>query len=104
MTHGLGTGGYSGRPPEAGGVLKVNSGKGDGVFRADSLRAFCEEVFLSCGMAREDASIVADSLVQANLRGVDSHGVARVGSVSSTPAIGEARAASTRRGLSVSSC
>jgi LDH2 family malate/lactate/ureidoglycolate dehydrogenase len=57
----------------------VNSGKGDGVFRADSLRAFCEEVFLSCEMAREDASIVADSLVQANLRGVDSHGVARVG-------------------------
>src|SRR3712207_3994940 len=30
-------------------------------------------------MPHEDASIVADSLVQANLRGVDSHGVARVG-------------------------
>jgi LDH2 family malate/lactate/ureidoglycolate dehydrogenase len=57
----------------------VNPGKDGGVFRADSLRAFCEEVFLSCGMAQEDASIVADSLVQANLRGVDSHGVARVG-------------------------
>jgi LDH2 family malate/lactate/ureidoglycolate dehydrogenase len=56
----------------------MNSGNG-GVFRADSLRAFCEEVFLSCDMAREDAYIVADSLVQANLRGVDSHGVARVG-------------------------
>ena len=52
---------------------------GNGVFRADSLRAFCEEVFLSCGMVREDAAIVADSLVQANLRGVDSHGVTRVG-------------------------
>ncbi len=51
----------------------------NGVFRADSLRAFCEEVFLSCGMVREDAAIVADSLVQANLRGVDSHGVTRVG-------------------------
>src|SRR3712207_4037842 len=30
-------------------------------------------------MAREDAAIVADSLVQANLRGVESHGVTRVG-------------------------
>src|SRR5918999_1653721 len=62
---------------ESGG--KVNSGKGDGVFDADSLRAFCEEIFRSCGMAGEDAHIVADSLVQANLRGVDSHGVTRVG-------------------------
>jgi LDH2 family malate/lactate/ureidoglycolate dehydrogenase len=62
-----------------GGVRKVTSGVGDGVFRADSLRTFCEEVFLSCGMPQEDAAIVADSLVQANLRGVDSHGVTRVG-------------------------
>jgi LDH2 family malate/lactate/ureidoglycolate dehydrogenase len=57
----------------------VNSGKGDGVFRADLLQAFCEEVFRSCGMTQEDAAILADSLVQANLRGVDSHGVTRVG-------------------------
>ncbi|MDQ4083853.1 MAG: Ldh family oxidoreductase [Actinomycetota bacterium] len=49
------------------------------MFRADSLRAFCHEVFLSCEMAQEDAAILADSLVQANLRGVDSHGVTRVG-------------------------
>jgi LDH2 family malate/lactate/ureidoglycolate dehydrogenase len=60
-------------------VPKVNSRKGDGVFQADSLRAFCEEVFLSCGMAQEETAILADSLVQANLRGVDSHGVTRVG-------------------------
>jgi LDH2 family malate/lactate/ureidoglycolate dehydrogenase len=58
---------------------EVNSGNGEGVFGANELRAFCEEVFLSCGMAPEDAAIVADSLVQANLRGVDSHGVTRVG-------------------------
>ena len=56
----------------------MNPGKDD-VFRADSLRDFCEAVFLSCGMTRVDASIVAESLVQANLRGVDSHGVARLG-------------------------
>jgi LDH2 family malate/lactate/ureidoglycolate dehydrogenase len=66
---------YAGRHTESGG-REVNSGKG--VLPADSLRAFCQEVFLSCGMAGEDAAIVADSLVQANLRGVDSHGVARV--------------------------
>ena len=36
---------------------------GEGVFGADALRAFCEEVFLSCEMAPEDAAIVADSLV-----------------------------------------
>jgi LDH2 family malate/lactate/ureidoglycolate dehydrogenase len=57
----------------------VNSKKADGVFQADLLRVFCEEIFLSCGMAQEDAAILADSLVQANLRGVDSHGVTRVG-------------------------
>ena len=57
----------------------MNSQTNDSVFEADSLRSFCEEVFASCGMAREDASIVADSLVRSNLRGVDSHGVTRVG-------------------------
>lgn len=48
-------------------------------FKADSLRSFCEEVFISCNMIPKDAYIVADSLVQSNLRGVDSHGVTRVG-------------------------
>lgn len=57
----------------------MKSGKDNGLFEADSLRAFCEEVFVSCGLDRDDAAVVADSLVQANLRGVDSHGVARVG-------------------------
>ena len=49
------------------------------MFQADSLRSFCEEIFVSCGMAPEDAFIVADGLVRSNLRGVDSHGVTRVG-------------------------
>ncbi len=52
---------------------------GERNFRADALRDFCEEVFVSYGLGREDARLVADSLVQANLRGVDSHGVTRVG-------------------------
>ncbi len=40
------------------------------VFWADPLRFFCQEVFGACGTAREDAFIVADGLVQSNLRGV----------------------------------
>jgi LDH2 family malate/lactate/ureidoglycolate dehydrogenase len=48
----------------------------ESMFRADPLRSFCQEVFVACGMAREDAFIVADGLVQSNLRRVDSHGVA----------------------------
>ena len=57
----------------------MSSANDKSVFRADSLRSFCEEIFVSCGMAPEDAFIVADGLVQSNLRGVDSHGVTRVG-------------------------
>ena len=57
----------------------MSSGNDKSLFQADSLRSFCEEIFVSCGMAPEDAFIVADGLVQSNLRGVDSHGVTRVG-------------------------
>jgi LDH2 family malate/lactate/ureidoglycolate dehydrogenase len=57
----------------------VSSRNHKSLFQADSLRSFCEEIFISCAMASEDAFIVADGLVQSNLRGVDSHGVTRVG-------------------------
>ncbi len=50
-----------------------------GLYRAEALQSFCEECLLACGMERGDASIVADSLVRSNLRGVDSHGVVRLG-------------------------
>ena len=40
------------------------------VFRADPLRSFCQEVFVACRMAREDAFIVADGFARSNLRGV----------------------------------
>src|SRR5687768_9946732 len=43
-----------------------------------SLSAFIVEVLSSTGMRIEDAAIVADVLTWANLRGVDSHGVARL--------------------------
>lgn len=75
----FGIDGYALWRPETGNGGEVNSGNGEGVFRANPLRSFCQEIFVSCGMAPEDAYIVADGLVQSNLRGVDSHGVTRVG-------------------------
>ena len=44
----------------------------------DALRRFAAEVFSRCEMSSEDATLVADSLVTADLRGTHSHGVLRV--------------------------
>jgi L-2-hydroxycarboxylate dehydrogenase (NAD+) len=46
--------------------------------RAESLKDFCVRVFQKMGVPEEDAHITADVLVAADLRGVDSHGVARL--------------------------
>ena len=43
------------------------------------LQQFCEAVFAGAGVPQQHARLVAESLVQANLRGVDSHGVVRLG-------------------------
>ncbi len=51
----------------------------DTVLRAEDLQRFCEECLIDCEVEREEASIVADSLVKADLRGVESHGVTRLG-------------------------
>ncbi|HKC33498.1 MAG TPA: Ldh family oxidoreductase [Xanthobacteraceae bacterium] len=45
---------------------------------ADALRLFTKSIFVRTGMAESDAATVADVLVWADLRGVDSHGVSRV--------------------------
>jgi LDH2 family malate/lactate/ureidoglycolate dehydrogenase len=45
---------------------------------ADDLMDFCVRVFETMDVSGEDARITADVLVQANLRGIDSHGVARL--------------------------
>lgn len=45
----------------------------------NQLRDFCARVMEKLNLPSEDAYLVADSLVQANLRGVDSHGVTRMG-------------------------
>ena len=45
---------------------------------AKPLQRFVSEVFDHCGMSGEDAALLADTLVTADLRGVHSHGVLRV--------------------------
>jgi LDH2 family malate/lactate/ureidoglycolate dehydrogenase len=45
---------------------------------AGALQVFTACLFSRCGMRPCDASLVADSLVMADLRGVHSHGVLRV--------------------------
>lgn len=44
----------------------------------EPLKIFTRDVFIKVGMSPEDAEIVADVLVWANLRGIDSHGVLRI--------------------------
>src|SRR5881296_2270071 len=43
------------------------------------LRRFCEQVLVKLGVPAEDARVTTDVLVLADLRGIDSHGVARLG-------------------------
>jgi len=45
---------------------------------ADELRALVAGIFAARGVRPDDAAAVADALVWANLRGIDSHGVSRV--------------------------
>mgnify|MGYP000321379563 CR=1 FL=1 len=56
------------------------SGTEDGASRyhADQLRTFVESVLGHVGVTAEHAVRIADGLVRADLRGVDSHGVARL--------------------------
>ncbi|MEM2394253.1 MAG: Ldh family oxidoreductase [Candidatus Bathyarchaeia archaeon] len=46
--------------------------------KAEDLFNFCVNILKQVGVNEENAKIVADNLVMANLRGVDSHGVARL--------------------------
>src|SRR5947208_17006873 len=44
-----------------------------------ALRQFCERVLTKLDVPPEDARVTTDVLVLADLRGIDSHGVARLG-------------------------
>ncbi|MDA8216533.1 MAG: Ldh family oxidoreductase, partial [Dehalococcoidales bacterium] len=52
--------------------------EGGVLFPADKLRAFTVAVFEKVGVSPEDAAVVTDSLIEANLRGVDTHGITRM--------------------------
>jgi len=49
-----------------------------GTVRVEALLDFCIRVFERLDVPPEDARVTADVLVRANLRGIDSHGVARL--------------------------
>jgi LDH2 family malate/lactate/ureidoglycolate dehydrogenase len=48
------------------------------IFAAEALGRFAGDCFVAAGMREEDAIRVADNLILADLRGVESHGVTRV--------------------------
>ena len=48
------------------------------IVRADALRSFCAAMFEKTGMKPEEAFVNADNLVDADLKGIDSHGTSRL--------------------------
>jgi LDH2 family malate/lactate/ureidoglycolate dehydrogenase len=48
------------------------------MFPADRLQDWTQEVFQKVGVSRDDAVLLTDSLIEANLRGVDTHGITRM--------------------------
>jgi LDH2 family malate/lactate/ureidoglycolate dehydrogenase len=48
------------------------------LFPAERLQGWTQEVFRKIGVSEEDAALLADSLIEANLRGVDTHGITRM--------------------------
>jgi L-2-hydroxycarboxylate dehydrogenase (NAD+) len=62
------------KPPE---TESMENGKRIRV-RAETLQAFCRRIFEKLDVAEEDASIAAEVLVASDLRGIESHGVARL--------------------------
>jgi ureidoglycolate dehydrogenase (NAD+) len=50
-----------------------------GRYAADALRSFCAQALGRAGARANDAALVADGLIAADLRGVHSHGALRVG-------------------------
>lgn len=48
-------------------------------YSADQLRGLACELLERAGVSRENAQVIADTMIAANLRGVDSHGIAYLG-------------------------
>jgi LDH2 family malate/lactate/ureidoglycolate dehydrogenase len=47
-------------------------------FPASTLLAFTAEAFVACGFAQADAAAVAETMIEADLTGVESHGIVRL--------------------------
>ncbi|WP_062286222.1 Ldh family oxidoreductase [Neomoorella mulderi] len=61
-----------------GGILFMTSSLETKRFDYLRLKKFCVEIIEKVGVSKEGAEIVGSSLVRANLRGVDSHGIQRL--------------------------
>ncbi len=48
------------------------------MYQSEYLKRFTQEVFIAIGCSTEEASLAANVLISADLRGVDSHGIARL--------------------------
>lgn len=48
------------------------------MYAAEKVRKFTEKIFIALGCSKQDAKLSADVLINADLCGVDSHGVARL--------------------------
>ncbi len=48
------------------------------MYSGEKLRSFCESVFKEIGCSKHDAQLASEVLITADLRGIDSHGVARL--------------------------
>jgi len=48
------------------------------VYPVDRLREWTQEIFQKVGVSHNDAILLTDSLIEANLRGVDTHGITRM--------------------------
>ena len=55
----------------------MDSGNDRRLVNADNLRNFCARLFQSVGVPQDEAVVNADNLVDADLKGVESHGVTR---------------------------
>ncbi len=59
-------------------MILMNFKRSFEVYSPEDLRAFCEECFIKAGVSEEHAKLIADHLITASLRGVDSHGIIRI--------------------------
>ena len=52
-------------------------------FQPEQLKEFCVDIMRKAGLSENESLLAADSLVEANMRGVHSHGVSRLRAYSS---------------------